>query len=602
MDKNTATGFVLIFILMLGWFYFTMPSEEELARQKQERALQDSLAQVERQMEDSLTQNETASSQQDENREQGEQYISEEEEEIPEVQGLFANSGVSEVREITVSTPLYEVKFTNRGAGPNSFILKDYDTWDGRPVQLIGDTVHSAYNIGFLSTDNYNVETQNILFEQITNAQSINIREGEQREIRYELPVDDSRKVVITYLLNGNNYEIDAEVEFVGLSDYVVGRSIDFGWTSPLRFTERDHTQDALATAAYVFAGGELEQFKLDEAGRNENTINGNIDWVATKTKFFTQLIKPLSPTDAALLTGEVTGAADNQNTEHRYTSSLRTDLSDQGPTSFQLYVGPMKYRQISKVDENAYEMVDIGWSWLRWFSEPFVKWLVIPFFEFMAGFTANFGVIIIVFASLVKLVLSPLTYKSYKSMAAMGELQPQMKEIQEKYKDDPQKQQKATMDLYRKNKVNPLGGCLPNLLQFPILITLWRYFQNSILIRQEEFLWAADLSAPDYIISLPFSVPFLGEQVAGFVLLMTAAMMVQSKLTGGMSGGGGTSPMAGQMKVMQYIFPFMLLFIFNNFAAGLSLYYLVFNVLSIIQQFFIKRSIHGKKEAEAAA
>jgi YidC/Oxa1 family membrane protein insertase len=602
LDKNTATGFVLIFILMLGWFYFTMPSEEELALQKQERALQDSLAQVERQMEDSLAQTEAEESQQDENRQQGEQYISEEQEEIPEVQGLFANSGVSEVREITVSTPLYEVKFTNRGAGPNSFILKDYDTWDGRPVQLIGDTVHSAYNIGFLSTDNYNVETQNILFDQVTNAQSINIRQGEQREIRYELPVDESRKVVVTYLLNGDTYEIDAEVEFVGLNDYVVGRSIDFGWTSPLRFTERDHTQDALATAAYVFAGGELEQFKLDEAGRNKNTINGNIDWVATKTKFFTQLIKPLSSTDAALLTGEVTGEADNQNTEHRYTSSLRTNLNDQGPTAFRLYVGPMKYREISEVDEHAYDMVDIGWNWLRWFSDPFVKWLVIPFFEFMAGFTANFGIIIIVFASLVKLVLSPLTYKSYKSMAAMGELQPQMKEIQEKYKDDPQKQQKATMDLYRKNKVNPLGGCLPNLLQFPILITLWRYFQNSILIRQEEFLWAADLSAPDYIINLPFSVPFLGEQIAGFVLLMTAAMMVQSKLTGGMSGGGGTSPMAGQMKVMQYIFPVMLLFIFNNFAAGLSLYYLIFNVLSIIQQFFIKRSIHGKKEAEAAA
>ncbi len=156
-------------------------------------------------------------------------------------------------------------------------------------------------------------------------------------------------------------------------------------------------------------------------------------------------------------------------------------------------------------------------------------------------------------------------------------------------------------MDLYRKNKVNPLGGCLPNLLQFPILITLWRYFQNSILIRQEEFLWAADLSAPDYILNLPFEIPFLGDQIAGFVLFMTAAMMVQSKLTGGMSGGGGTSPMAGQMKMLQYVFPVMLLFIFNNFAAGLSLYYLIFNVLSIIQQVLIKRKLHGDKEAEAA-
>ncbi|MEX2603929.1 MAG: membrane protein insertase YidC [Gracilimonas sp.] len=600
MDKNTATGFVLIFILMLGWFYFTMPTEEELANQRKERAIQDSLAQIELNRQDSLEQ---LGERDEDAREQQTPTIREDlRDDIPEVSGLFANSQVTEQAEIKVETPLYSVTFTNRGAGPNSFILKEYDTWDGQPVQLIKDSTRSTYNIGFLSTENYNVETQNLLFRQVTQGSSLSIRSGEQREVRYELDLEDGRKVIITYLLNGDNYEIDVDVKFVGLRDYVVGRSIDFGWTSPLNFTEKDHSQDALETAAYVYAGGELEKFKLDEAGRDELTINGNIDWAATKTKFFTQLIKPLSPTDAAILIGEVTGASDNPNTEHRYISSIRTDLDESGSTSYRLYVGPMKYREIVKVDEHAYDMVDVGWSWLRWFSDPFVRWLVIPFFEFLAGFTSNFGIIIIVFAALVKLVLSPLTYKSYKSMAAMGELQPQMKELQEKYKDNPQKQQKATMDLYRKNKVNPLGGCLPNLLQFPILITLWRYFQNSILIRQEEFLWANDLSAPDYIISLPFSIPFLGESIAGFVLLMTAAMMVQSKLTGGMSGGGGTSPMAGQMKMLQYIFPVMLLFIFNNFAAGLSLYYLVFNVLSIIQQFFIKRSLHGDKEGKEVA
>ncbi len=585
---------------MLGWFYFTMPSEEELAQQRRDQAIQDSLEQVAQSQQDTLL-NEQPEQEPSSDSQVREQTIREQRENITEVQGLFSTGTVTEEKRIEVTTPLYTATFTNRGAGPASFLLNEYDKWDGSPVQLIGDTTRSAYNIGFLSVENYNVETQNILFEQITSGSSLNLAEGEQREIRYELSLEDGRRVAITYLLSGSNYEIDVDIQFIGLQDYIVGGNIDFGWTSPLRFTEKDHTQDALATAAYVYAGGELEQFKLDEAGRDEMTINGSIDWAATKTKFFTQLIKPTTETDAAILTGEVTGSIDNQNTEHRYTSSLRTNLDDQGASSFRLYVGPMKYREIVKVDERAYDMVDIGWSWLRWFSEPFVRWLVIPFFEFMSGFAGNFGVIIIVFASLVKLVLSPLTYKSYKSMAAMGELQPQMKEIQEKYKDDPQKQQKATMDLYRKNKVNPLGGCLPNLLQFPILITLWRYFQNSILIRQEEFLWANDLSAPDYIINLPFEIPFLGDQIAGFVLLMTAAMIVQSRLTGGMSGGGGTSPMAGQMKVLQYIFPFMLLFIFNNFAAGLSLYYLVFNVLSIIQQFFIKRSIHGDKESKPA-
>ena len=178
--------------------------------------------------------------------------------------------------------------------------------------------------------------------------------------------------------------------------------------------------------------------------------------------------------------------------------------------------------------------------------------------------------------------------------MAAMKEIQPQIKELQEKYKNDPQKQQKATMDLYRKNKVNPLGGCLPMLLQFPILITLWQFFQNSILLRQESFLWANDLSAPDFIINLPFGIPFIGDQIGGFVLLMSLSMGLQSRLTGGASGGGAASgAMAQQMKIMQYLLPIMMLFIFNRFASGLSLYYLIYNVLSIVQQYYINRSTH---------
>ncbi len=596
MDKNTVTGFVLIFVLMLGWFYFTMPSDEEVAQQREEKALQDSLAQIEQTRQDSLA----ALNAPEPDKKEQETLISETQDKAPEAKGLFSESKVTEETEIVVTTPLYTATFTNRGGGPNSFILHEYDTWDGYPVQLINDSTHSAYNIGLLSTDNYNIETQNILFSQTTPGSSMRIAEGDQREVQYELQLEDGRKVVITYTLNGNNYQMKADVQFVGLKDYVVGGSIDFGWNSPMKFTEKDHSQDALATSAYVHAGGELEPFKVKDPGRNENNINGNIDWVASKTKFFVQLIKPLSPTDAAMLVGEVTGKSDNPNTEHRYKTAIRTDLDENGSASFKLYVGPMEYREIIKVDDRAYDMVDIGWSWLRWFSEPFVRWIVIPGFEFLNTFIPSFGVIIIIFASFVKLVLSPLTYKSFKSMAAMGELQPQMAELKEKFKDNPQKQQKETMKLYRENKVNPLGGCLPNLLQFPILVTLWRYFQNSILIRQEGFLWAHDLSAPDYIIHLPFDIPFLGEHIAGFVLLMTAAMMVQSKLTGGMSGGGGSSPMASQMKILQYIFPLMLLFVFNNFASGLSLYYLVFNVLSILQQFFIKRSIHGKKEATA--
>jgi YidC/Oxa1 family membrane protein insertase len=300
-------------------------------------------------------------------------------------------------------------------------------------------------------------------------------------------------------------------------------------------------------------------------------------------------------------LDGEQTGATDQSTTEHQYKSYINTDISNDGTASFQLYAGPLAYHSLKEFDESAYGMVDTGYSWLSWMSDPLVKYIIIPYFGLVEDYM-NMGLAIILFALLVKMILYPLTKKSYRSMAAMKELQPKMQEIKEKFADDPQKQQEATMKLYKEEGVNPLGGCLPNLLQLPILITLWRFFQNSILIRQQEFLWANDLSAPDYILGLPFDLPFLGDQVAGFVLLMTGAMMLQSKLTGGMGpGGGGGGAGAPNMKALQYIFPFMLLFIFNNFAAGLSLYYLIYNLVSLGQQLLIYRQLDKEKEAVQA-
>lgn len=594
MDKNTVIGFSLIFVLMLGWFYFTMPSEQELAQQQRDRAIQDSLAFVQQQLDrEALA---TAQPQ--------ETFISDADEadDTPQV-GLFASNQDSVQAEFTVETPLYTAVFTNKGAGPAQFILKEHQTWAGHPIQMLRDTTQSAYNLGFLSTENYNVETQSILFSQVNAGTSLGVAEGDSKELSYVLSLGDGRQLMYTYTFSGDNYEIDLDIRFVGIREYIIGRAVDFGWNTPLAFTEKDRVQEALATSAYFYSGGELEQLKVDDIEENdgyeEQNANGTIDWVATKTKFFAQIIKPLTSTDGASLSGQINGAVDEQTTDHAYTSAVTSDIPDNGIVSYALYIGPMRYNDVKVFDEHAFDMVEVGYGWLRWFSDPFVRLAVIPFFTFFSGFISNYGLLIIFFAASVKLILSPLTIKSYRSMGAMKELQPQMKEIQEKYKDNPQKQQKATMELYKKNKVNPLGGCLPMLLQFPILITLWRFFQNSILLRQESFLWVDDLSAPDYIISLPFSIPFLGDSIAGLVILMTLSMMLQSKLTAGASGGGASNPMAQQMKIMQYFLPIMLLFVFNNFASGLSLYYLIFNLLSIVQQLYINK---GRKKTTAVA
>lgn len=585
---------------MVAWAYFTMPTQEELQRQRAEQARQDSIAAAQADSQSQMTQQPT---QQDTQQTQprGQQTFQQDEEDVQDM-GMFSEASIADTAEFIIETPFYRANFTNVGAGPSQITLKDYETWDHEPVKMIKDTTRSAYSLVFLTTENFNVETDELVFEQLTEGDSLFVNEGETSALQYALNISDTQRLVYTYSINGDSHEISLDVRFEGIQQNIIGGAFDFGWKPPLNFTEKDPaTTEATYASAYVYLGGEMEQLKLSEAGRNEQDYNGTIDWVATRTKFFTQIIKTGNSTQGALLIGEQTGASDNPRTQHHYQSYINTDISQEGTASFQMFVGPMDYHALTAYDHETYEMVDTGYAWLSWISDPLVEYVIIPYFGVVDPYM-NMGIAIILFAVIVKLILYPLTKKSYQSMAAMKELQPKMQEIKDKYEDDPKKQQEATMKLYKEAGVNPLGGCLPNLLQLPILITLWRFFQNSILIRQQEFLWAADLSAPDYILSLPFSIPVIGDQIAGFVLLMTGAMVAQSQLTGGMGPTGGGGGAGGpNMKMLQYIFPFMLLFIFNNFAAGLSLYYLIYNIVSIGQQLIIYGQMDNDKEKEPA-
>ena len=586
----------------MAWAFYTMPSEEELERQRAEQAMQDSIAAAEAEEQDlqePVEQDERADAEPETD------AGFEREPEREEVQlGTFEEAGIADTVYTTVRTPLYEIEFTNLGAGPAKYTLLGHKTWDQEPVQMIKDTTRSAYSLGLLSYQNYNIETDQLLFEPLTDEREIELSMDESEEVSYQLDFGDGSRLVFTYTFYADQYRYDLEIRFDEMESFISDMNVDFGFKSPLNLTELDRPQDARNAAAYIFAGGELEKLQLSESGSEEMLINGTIDWVSTRTRFFGQYIKPITGTNAALITGEVSGTFGEPDALHHYESYVQSNILSNNVLEFELYSGPLRYYDLREFDDNAYDVVEIGYALIQWFADPLVRWLVIPFFAFGSMFISNYGVLIILFGVIVKLLLFPLTQKSFKSMAAMKELQPKMQEIKEKYKDDPQKQQKETIALYKENNVNPIGGCLPMLLQFPILITLFFFFQNSMLIRQEPFLWASDLSAPDYIFNLPFSIPFLGDQIAGFVLLMTAAMFIQTKVTGGMGGGmgGGSSP-AGtpNMKAFTYILPLILLFVFNNFAAGLSLYYLVYNVLSVAQQALIKKQIASSDDAEVA-
>jgi YidC/Oxa1 family membrane protein insertase len=600
LDRNTVTGLLLIFLITMAWAWYTMPSQEDIERQRQEQILQDSIAAAQAEEQDVPT---SPGITEDATPERTERFSDDFDEPTEQrarssALGMFENIGHPDTLYTTVITPLFEIKLTNLGAGPAKYTLLGHNTWDQELVQMIADTSRSAYSLGFLSQQNYNIETDDFLFEPLFDESVIELSLNESVQLSYRLQINDNSSIVFNYTFYADQYSYELDIDLNNMEPLISGTNVDFGWKAPLNTTERDFSQDASASAGYIHAGGTLEKYQLDSPGRLEERINGTIDWVSTRTRFFGQYIKTTTGSNAATVIGEIDGEVGEPGTLHHYQTFIQSGIVGTPTLSYELYAGPLRYYDLREYDSTAYDVVEIGYALIRWFADPLVRYAIIPFFAFGSMYIANYGILIILFGIAIKLILFPLTQKSFKSMAAMKELQPQMKEIQEKYKDDPQKQQKETIALYRKAKVNPLGGCLPMLLQFPILITMFFFFQNSMLIRQESFLWAQDLSAPDYILSLPFSIPFLGDQLAGFVLLMSAAMFLQTKVSGGMSGGA--APSSGpNMKVFMYMMPVMLLFIFNNFASGLSLYYLVYNVLSIAQQVLINKQIAAKKPIE---
>lgn len=570
---------------MLVWMYTTMPTQEELERQRREQLAQDTIPEEQGQQEEPPFEEDTAEPETRESDSDPEQRSL----------GVFGHRSTADTLSTWVETPLYRARFTNVGGGPASFHLKNHERWDGGVVQLMSDTTSSAYSLEFLSTENYNIETDKLLFRPVSYESGISLEEGEETNLQFELLLEDGSRMIYTYSLDADSYQIHLSVTFEGAEHYISGRSFELAWKPAILPTERDIPSEAQYTSAYSYAGGVLEEFQPTDEGHDESIITGNVDWVASKSKFFTQIMKSQEPTDGAILSADLWMRPEEDIMVHDYTTALRTRLSEEGTYNYQFYLGPLEYSRLRDFDPVTYDMVDTGFGFLRWFSHPFVKYIILPFFGFVGNLTGNMGITIILFALLVKLVLYPLTKKSFESMAAMRELQPEMEALKEKYKDDPQKQQQATMKLFKKAKVNPLGSCLPNLLQIPVLVTFWRFFQNAIEVRQEPFLWAADLSAPDIILNLPFTIPLMGNHIAGFVLLMTATMVLQMKVSG--QGNTASNP---AMKMMQYVLPVMLLVIFNRLSSGLSLYYLIYNALSIAQQMLINKQMDHVKLMES--
>ena len=343
-----------------------------------------------------------------------------------------------------------------------------------------------------------------------------------------------------------------------------------FSWPVGLPTTEKDTTTEKTYFGAYLQQGGELLDIKVGSGESFNNAYKGQTDWAAIRTKFFV----------AALLDNgdnQIIGSTISASNKAKELYDIGIELPANERVAVSLYLGPLEYDRIKSLNINLESIMNFGWAIIRPISKG-VLWTL----KSMHGYIPNYGVILIVFSIMVKLIVYPLTKKSYESTKAMQAIQPEISSLRDKHKNNPTKLNKATMELYKKKGVNPMGSCLPILLQMPLLIALFTVFRSTIELRGEPFVfWINDLSAPDIIFNLPFKVPIYGDYVCALPIIMALSMYAQQKM---MTVGG---PQQEQQKMMQYFMMGFFFLLFNSFPSGLNLYYTLFNVLTIIQQKF---------------
>ena len=588
MDKNTLIGLFLIGAILIGFSYFNGPTEAEIERSRQMR---DSIEAVRNQ--------EQADAQEKQNQIQQRDSVSAGKEEALSAQdsvshatnvgtfGAFAAKASGEDQDYVIENDKMIVTLSALGGRVKSVQLKDYQTYDSASLFLFDET--SKFNLNFFTTDNKNIFTDELYFKG--SAEQLAVTGEDRAEFTMRLELAPQKYMEFIYGISGDSYVLDFDVNFVGMNDVISSRAgeVYLNWMINAPSQEKTvSSQRAVTTIFYKYMGEDADYIspRSDEKMNYEKSIK----WVSFKEQFFNATLIA----DDHFSKSNAIAAIETDENSNRYVRTLKTSLTlpiegrPQETFGMAFYFGPNKYNILKSMDNGMEDIIDLGWGIFGWIN----KIAVIPVFHFLDGFNLNYGIIILILTILLKLVLSPITYKTFLSSSKMRVLKPEVNELNEKYKDDPMKKQQAMMALYKQTGVNPLSGCIPMLIQMPILFAMYRFFPASIELRQESFLWADDLSTYDSIMELPFHIPFYGAHVSLFTLLMAVSIIFYSRMNSQMGGMGGAAdgPMAAQMKVMMYIMPVMMLFFFNSYSAGLSYYYFLANVISIIQTLVIRK------------
>jgi YidC/Oxa1 family membrane protein insertase len=571
MDRNQATGIMLILLLLFVYFQFFAPNPQpkqvmkDTSGAKTTQAGRDTIGNLAIQP-DSLRSDTMGN------------------EQLRKTYGDFAAAATGQDQDIVLENKDIRVTFGTRGGRIKEVLLKNYETYHRKPLILLDEQTSDITLT--LPTNTGNITIQELFFT--TNSANMQIAEGDSSAVTFRLALSPTQTIEQTYSLRGSGFELGYDLRLNGLNNLVANSPAQFYWLNHLKRLELDMEQSRItSTINYYTTEGNFEQVTEASKQQEEELVATPLRWVSLKQKFFLAAIiaNTTAFTNSTLRTS--VNEADS-NTVKTLEAALNIPIADlqNGRGNFSYYFGPNDYRIVTGVAEDFGENVYFGWPVVRVIN----RYMIVPLFHFLENFFTNYGVIILILVLIVRLLLLPLNYKSYISLAKTKVLQPEIQAIKEKHGDDMAKVQQEQMKLYQQVGVNPLSGCIPVLLQMPFLLAMFSLFPNLIELRQKEFLWSSDLSTYDSIANLPFTIPFYGSHISLFTILMTLSSVAYAYFN------NQVSTIQGPMKSLQYVMPIMFMFILNNLPAGLTYYYFVANVVSIAQQLVIRRFVDEDK------
>jgi len=587
MDRKSLIGLLLIGALLIGYSIWTKPSEEErLENQRRTDSIQ--TARIAQQLEAERLNLQLDSVK------KIQEIVQTPEDQIDQLArnlGGFAASAIGEEKFITIENQFLRIQISSKGGQIYSAELKEYLTWDKKPLILFDDE-DSKFNLKFYA-ENKPIFTENLFFVPQYSEDNIDASSS-AKSLTMRLNAGEGRWIDYVYTLEPESYQLGFEIKLNNMNE-VFGRNtpyMDLDWSYPLKQQERGHKWESQYSSIYYkYLDDEVGHIQARKEGGEDLTTR--VEWISFKQQFFSTVIR----TDNYFSSAKVTTTNLEEETgylklcEAAITIPIEGKSQESIPLSF--YFLPNHVKSLKSQGHDLHKMVDMGWPFISWINTLFV----VNIFHYLEGafdFKGKYGLIIILLTIFFKTILLPLSYKSFVSGAKMRVLKPQIDEINKKFsKDKAMEKQQATMALYKKAGVNPMGGCLPMLLQMPIWLALFRFFPASIELRQQSFLWAADLSSYDSIVTLPFTIPAYGDHISLFTLLMAISMALTTKINMSQTDTGQQMP---GMKMMMYLMPVMMLLWFNSYASGLSFYYFVSNLITFLQMTLIKRSINEEK------